>query len=48
MTAMSHPCRRLGSTHPVLGLLLTIAISACALWGAMDVLVRVTGIAWPI
>jgi len=36
------------STHPVLYLLLIIAIGACALWGAMDLLARVTGIDWPI
>ena len=36
------------STHPVLYLLLIIAIGACALWGVMDLLARVTGIDWPI
>jgi hypothetical protein len=36
------------STHPVLGLFLIVAISACALWGAMDLLVRVFRIDWPI
>jgi len=25
-----------------------IAIGACALWGAIDLLARVTGIDWPI
>jgi len=39
-------CRR--GLHPVLALLLIIAISACALWGAMDLLVRVTEIDWPV
>jgi hypothetical protein len=32
----------------VLRLLITIAIGACALWGAMDLLVRFTGINWPL
>jgi hypothetical protein len=51
MTAMRQPRRRPGgkrSAHPALGLLLIIVISACALWGAMDLLARIAGIDWPI
>jgi hypothetical protein len=51
MIAMSQPSRRLAwrrSAHPFLGLFLIIAISACALWRSMDLLVRATGIDWPI
>jgi hypothetical protein len=51
MTAMRQPRRRSAgrrSTHPALALFLIVAIGACALWGAMDLLVRVTGIDWPI
>lgn len=35
-------------TRYVLYLLMILAIGACALWGAMDLLVRITGIDWPI
>ena len=36
------------SVRYILYLLLILAIGACALWGAMDLLVRGTGINWPI
>jgi hypothetical protein len=38
---------RVGARY-VLCLLMILVIGACALWGAMDLVVRGTGIDWPI
>lgn len=48
MTALSYRSDLRMGVRYVLHLLTMLAIGACALWGAMDLFVRGTGINWPI